>query len=438
VVSDPLTARSDRIIRRGQYTGESARTVRQQLRADSGPLMPVPTSQEQLELEAAVLFVWERAVSQVRPAADVLALEIDHESLYEFLAKSLPMKISGMFTGIPGLRPRPARGHLDLVLVRSQGRTNAVVRLRGVTKEQWREAEQHLGHRGTRLWLDGLNDLHPDEITALRNRAPQPAALMSAVLRRLPIWREATWLEVRADPFTLLMYWRGGPEAAHVAQMLEDPLCGIADVIVVSRELSGVLRGVALAVPEAPSPVRKLRRALAAFAPKEMSVQPRDPSPIPTKVWNEREMRDALARREISAVYRLLRRHGVSQRQIAALTGQSQSEVSEILKGRHVMAFDVLLRITIGLGVPRGYMGLIYDETTAVRATATADAPHFHDESVRRRKFLARLAAMTFGTDESGADSRFWVSQPPAPALTGMTDARQLESAIADPRTLAG
>ena len=75
-------------------------------------------------------------------------------------------------------------------------------------------------------------------------------------------------------------------------------------------------------------------------------------SPIPTEVWDQQEMRDALARREISSVYRLLRRHGVSQRQIAALTGQSQSEVSEILKGRQVMAYDVLTRIAMRLGCP--------------------------------------------------------------------------------------
>ena len=43
--------------------------------------------------------------------------------------------------------------------------------------------------------------------------------------------------------------------------------------------------------------------------------------------------RRALAARDVSAVYRLLTESGVSQRQIADLTGQSQSEVSEILKG---------------------------------------------------------------------------------------------------------
>src|SRR2546427_11611121 len=96
-------------------------------------------------------------------------------------------------------------------------------------------------------------------------------------------------------------------------------------------------------------------------------------SPIPTEEWEKQEMRNALAAREISTVYRLLRRTGVSQRQIAAMTGQSQSEVSEILKGRQVMAYDVLARIADGLGVPRGYMGLAYDEVTAGRGGGAAE-----------------------------------------------------------------
>lgn len=69
----------------------------------------------------------------------------------------------------------------------------------------------------------------------------------------------------------------------------------------------------------------------------------------------------ALARREIGTVFRLLQRNGVSQRRIAALTGQSQSEVSEIIKGRRVLSYDVLVRIADGLGVPRARMGLAGD-----------------------------------------------------------------------------
>lgn len=151
-------------------------------------------------------------------------------------------------------------------------------------------------------------------------------------------------------------------------------------------------------------------------------------------------MRNALAAREISTVYRLLRRAGISQRQIAAMTGQSQSEVSEILKGRQVMAYDVLTRIADGLGVPRGYMGLAYDEVTAVRVAETQEASNAEEfEDVKRRKFLAHAAAITVGAHVLGADSGTWVSNPvltPAPGRIGMTDVRQVEAATRALRSL--
>jgi hypothetical protein len=70
------------------------------------------------------------------------------------------------------------------------------------------------------------------------------------------------------------------------------------------------------------------------------------------------DVRAALAARDVGTVYRLLWRLGVSQRRIAQLTGQSQSEVCEILKGRQVRDVWVLERIADGLGVPRAWMGL--------------------------------------------------------------------------------
>jgi transcriptional regulator with XRE-family HTH domain len=73
-------------------------------------------------------------------------------------------------------------------------------------------------------------------------------------------------------------------------------------------------------------------------------------------------MRRYLAARDIGSVYRLLQRFGVSQRAIAARTGQSQSEISEIIAGqRQVISYDVLERIALGLEIPRGWMGLAYD-----------------------------------------------------------------------------
>ena len=136
--------------------------------------------------------------------------------------------------------------------------------------------------------------------------------------------------------------------------------------------------------------------------------------------WNEPEMKRVLADRDISSVYRLLRRVGVSQRHIAALTGQSQSEVSEILKGRQVMAYDVLARISDGLGIPRGYMGLAYDPATATSLVGiSGQAEAEEDEFVKRRKLLAHGAAVMFGTAVLGADRGQWLPSPaqtPAPS----------------------
>jgi Helix-turn-helix len=95
---------------------------------------------------------------------------------------------------------------------------------------------------------------------------------------------------------------------------------------------------------------------------------------IDAKVWERHDMRVYLARRDIGSVYRLLQRFGMSQRAIAARTGQSQSEVSDIVAGhRQVISYEVLERIALGLGIPRGWMGLAYDhrapagDTTGLR-----------------------------------------------------------------------
>ena len=71
-------------------------------------------------------------------------------------------------------------------------------------------------------------------------------------------------------------------------------------------------------------------------------------------------MTAALAERDMATVFRLLQEHGLSQRSIAARTGQSQSEISEVMSGRRIVSYDVLARIADGLGVSRGYLGMAY------------------------------------------------------------------------------
>lgn len=100
-------------------------------------------------------------------------------------------------------------------------------------------------------------------------------------------------------------------------------------------------------------------------------------------------MRQAFAKRDIAAVYKLLIAAGISQRAIAQLTSQSQSEVSEILAGRRVINYDLLVRIADGLGVPRSTMGLAYAE----------DSPPAEEvgEDVWRRRFLAAASLAAVG-----------------------------------------
>jgi transcriptional regulator with XRE-family HTH domain len=82
---------------------------------------------------------------------------------------------------------------------------------------------------------------------------------------------------------------------------------------------------------------------------------PEKPDPA---TWERPEMEAALSDRDMTRVFRLLQRIGYSQQRIAALTGQSQPEVSAIVHGRKVMAYGVLLRIAAGLGIPRGLAGM--------------------------------------------------------------------------------
>src|SRR5689334_12033827 len=110
--------------------------------------------------------------------------------------------------------------------------------------------------------------------------------------------------------------------------------------------------------------------------------------------------RRALAERDINTVYRLLTEAGITQRQIAELTGQSQSEVCEVLRDRRVMGYNVLLRIAEGLEVPRGWMGLAYDELTESSDPTVGE--EVVDEDMRRRALLAAASVALLGAPVLG------------------------------------
>ncbi len=85
------------------------------------------------------------------------------------------------------------------------------------------------------------------------------------------------------------------------------------------------------------------------------------PDPIDPVLYRRDDLRRALAGWDIPVLYRFLNGPvGLTQRQIAARTGQSQSEVAEILSGRRglVVSHLVLRRIAGGFDVPPEMMGL--------------------------------------------------------------------------------
>jgi len=152
--------------------------------------------------------------------------------------------------------------------------------------------------------------------------------------------------------------------------------------------------------------------------------------PAPS-TWEHPAVRLALATRDLASVFRRLSRQGFSQRRIAACTGQNPSEVYEICKGRTVMAYDLLVRIAEGLGIPRGYMGLAHEAElqSPIAAAVTAGACG-SNEVEEIRQLLSHAANVTMGVSLEEA-SRWW--QPfdhgstPIPDRVDETDVIQLE-----------
>lgn len=115
---------------------------------------------------------------------------------------------------------------------------------------------------------------------------------------------------------------------------------------------------------------------------------------IDSAIFDREDMKRALAKRDISTVYRILVGHGVAQRYLAELVGQSQSEVSAILNGWQVQSYDVLVRVAEGLEVSRSAMGLAY------AGVDEGLEPLYEDvtEDMQRRALLAAGTVALFGS----------------------------------------
>ena len=117
-------------------------------------------------------------------------------------------------------------------------------------------------------------------------------------------------------------------------------------------------------------------------------------SSIDPALFEREDVRRVLAERDIGALFHVLRDDaGLTQRQLAECVGMSQSEVSEITKGRRVQSYDVLVRIATGLGVPRELMGLSYTDGPRGAYGGDQGPEPEVDEAVQRRKFLSAVMA---------------------------------------------
>ncbi len=169
---------------------------------------------------------------------------------------------------------------------------------------------------------------------------------------------------------------------------------------------------------------------------------------IDPTLYERDDVRRILAARDIAALYRALTDAGVSQRQIAALTGQSQSEVSEILKGRQVKQYDTLVRIAEGLGIPRELMGLSYGEHGAASTDDTypeeeggGPGPEVEEE-MRRRALLAATSLAALGRVVTSLGELAELALPrigdePLPSQLGMSHVQAIEAVTERLRALA-
>jgi transcriptional regulator with XRE-family HTH domain len=133
-------------------------------------------------------------------------------------------------------------------------------------------------------------------------------------------------------------------------------------------------------------------------------------------------VREACASRDIGTIFRFLLDGGMTQRDLAVLVQMNQSEVSAILTGRRVVAYNVLVRVADGLGIPRGMIGL---------ATTIEVEPEV-DEDVERRKLIALAGAILFGAPVLGELEPLVVQRVKIapPRRVGMTDVKMYRETL--------
>ena len=336
-------------------------------------------------LEASILLAWAEMtwlrrtfgretpsfVAVTHPAVDRLAIRVpDVDRLVPLLGRILPIDTGGVVTGIPGLRAKLGRDHLDLVLGLGYSSV-ARVRFLGASRHRFTVLLREVagGYSDQRLLAF---DKHVDgnEAPLFAGFGIPSAPILSGILRRISLWCGATELYLGTYRHRVAVMWFGDPPAQVMSAILGRSACAVSRAVV-APEFSARVGDTAFLqhIEIAPSPVMTpvdptdsagcwdaLRAVHAAGARKV------GPSPcladnvVSRLLWGPPDLGDAFDKQRFKAIYRLIRRIGVTEAEISATTGQSPAEVAEVLRSGEVASRDVAERIAELLDFPRGWL----------------------------------------------------------------------------------
>jgi hypothetical protein len=222
---------------RRTYTGENLSQAVPAVR-DGEPL-PDSTTEAQRQLEAKVLMAGCTAASMlqlmppasiIRPAhafrtvepGETLKLHLNDRALGPLLFELLPRTEAGYGMGVAGLTHRQYRRSAELTT------GDASVVLAGVDQNAWDLGMRYVRwmheFRGVEYTDGGGND---DEVAE--------SATGSALLRRVHLWHDASWLRALPMGTGWFVEWPGGPAEDEIRAKLAHPRFGTSREITLRR-----------------------------------------------------------------------------------------------------------------------------------------------------------------------------------------------------------
>jgi hypothetical protein len=247
-----------------------------------GPaVLPDATSTQQQRLEAGILYAAAHAnhgpvFRMVRPQLDELWLHVHGDALTPLLAVVLPRVTVDGPVGLPGVRIRRHRRHIELYLLDSTTR----VLLAAVSEARQSESLTALGLYGEESVWRNWRQPHPltDAELAATSTGHLTAAIGSALLRRVCLFPTVPRvLHSPHAPGVCGVDWPEGRSTREVAAALTHPVAGLPGVVasgcsITNRHItvttSGNSSSVVLSGPELPTldlaPSRRLLSRLQA------------------------------------------------------------------------------------------------------------------------------------------------------------------------------